>query len=340
MPARRPGIKSVAERANVGIATVSRVFTGSAQVNPERRARVLKAAAELGYQPNILAQSLRRGATMSAGFIADDLGDHLNTMIATGAESELRSRRFSLLVMSSEMEPSLDAENVRVLSSRRVDALMMAPVTEDDAGLVAALEDIDIPVVIVEGDLPGATSASFVVSDHRAGTAAALEDLLALGHRDIAVLTGPEMYRSARERAAATIDVGTGAGPGVRIWHEPTLLSPSGGEAATSRALARAERPTALVVGGDHLLTGVLGVIGAAGLVLGTDISVVTSDPVPLAGLFSPPLATITRDARGVGRQAAKILLRQLGDSDAEPERVMLPTVYERRPSVGPPPRR
>ena len=104
--------------------------------SPTRR-KVLAAAEALGYRPDILAQSLRRGATTSAGFIADDLSNHLNIDIATGAEGVLRSQRYSLLVMNSEMDADLDAENIRVLASRRVDALLMTPVTEDDAGLEA-----------------------------------------------------------------------------------------------------------------------------------------------------------------------------------------------------------
>src|SRR5207344_3104860 len=67
---KRTGIRDVAARADVGIATVSRVLSGSADVRPELRARVLAAAAELDYQPDILAQSLRRGASRSMGFVA------------------------------------------------------------------------------------------------------------------------------------------------------------------------------------------------------------------------------------------------------------------------------
>ena len=67
---------------------------------------MLAAAAELGYQPDILAQCLRRGATRSMGFIADDLSNHLIADIATGAESVLRAHGYSLLVMNSELDPA------------------------------------------------------------------------------------------------------------------------------------------------------------------------------------------------------------------------------------------
>lgn len=160
---KRVVIKDVAERAGVAIATVSRVLSGTTDVRADLRERVLRAAAELDYQPDILAQSLRRGASRSVGFIADDLSNYLIADIATGAESVLRAQGYSLLVMNSERDPALDPANVRVLRARRVDALMMCPVEEDDPGTVAALCGLDIPLCIVEGDQPPAVPASYVL---------------------------------------------------------------------------------------------------------------------------------------------------------------------------------
>jgi LacI family transcriptional regulator len=338
MSASRPGIKAVAARAGVGIATVSRVFSGSAEVTPATKRRVVDAARELGYRPDILAQSLRLGATTSAGFITDDLSNHLNIDIATGAEQVLRSHRYSLLVMNSEMEPGLDAQNIGVLQSRRVDALMMTPVTEDDPALISVLGGLDIPIVIVDGDLPGVSQASFVLSDHRGGAAAALRFLIELGHRRISVLAGPDDFRSARERRMAVEQVASEASSETAIRHVVTELTAEGGRDASREELGRDEPPTALVVGGDQLLTGVLDVVGSLDLTLGRDISLVTSDPVALAGVFRPALATITRDAIGLGHQAAEIMLRALADRTLPPERVVLPTEFEPRDSIGPPP--
>lgn len=198
---RRVGIRDVAAAAGVGISTVSRVLSGSADVRPELRERVLAAAAELGYQPDILAQSLRRGATRSVGFIADDLSNHVIADIATGAERTLREHGYSLLVMNSELQPDLDAHNIRVLQARRVDALMMCPVEENHPETVAALQSLTIPLCIVEGDQPPEVRASYVHSEHADGVLQALRHLVSLGHRRIALLTGPSRYRSARERA-------------------------------------------------------------------------------------------------------------------------------------------
>jgi LacI family transcriptional regulator len=330
------GIRDVAARAGVGLATVSRVLAGRTDVRPELRERVLAAAAELGYEPDVLAQSLRRGASRSVGFIADDLANHLIADIATGAEGALRAEGYSLLVMNSEMEAALDPVNIRVLRARRVDALMMAPVTEDDPALLAALGSLDMPLVIVEGDLAADVRASFVVSDHRAGTVAVLRHLLSLGHRRIALLTGPQVIRSARERRLGLDDVSGEVPSGVRLVHRSVELSAAGGREAAAALLADPQPPGAVVVGGDRMLVGVLGAVGDAGLELGRDISLVTCDPVPLASVYRPPLAAVMRDASGVGRTAAKLLLRRIAVPGTAPESFVLPTTYVPAASVGP----
>ena len=157
---RRIGIRDVAQRAGVAISTVSKVFSGRGEVMPALRARVLAAAAELGYQPNYIAQSLRRGATDLIGFVASDLSDPFSAEIVAGAEYVLRPAGYALLVMSSNHDPDTDAANVRYLNSRRVDAILVSPSREDDRGLLAALAEFDGPIVALESELRGAPCRS------------------------------------------------------------------------------------------------------------------------------------------------------------------------------------
>ena len=152
-PPRRIGIRDVAQRAGVAISTVSKVFSGKGEVMPALRMRVLTAAAELGYQPNSVAQSLRRGATDLIGFVASDLSDPFSAEIVAGAEFVLRPAGYALLVMSSNHDPEIEAANVRYLNSRRVDAVLVSPSREDDRGLLAALGEFDGPIVAIESEL-------------------------------------------------------------------------------------------------------------------------------------------------------------------------------------------
>ncbi len=337
-PGRRIGIRDVAARAGVANATVSRVLSGSADVRSDLRDRVLQAVAELDYQPDILAQSLRRGATTQVGFIADDMSNNLIADIAMGAESVLRAHGYSLLVMNSERDPTLDPANLRVLHARRVDALMMCPVEEDDQHTVAALRAVRVPLCVIEGDLPPSVPASYVHSDHRDGMATALRYLADVGHRRITVITGPLRYRSARQRTLGLEDVASEGRSELIISHVATELTPAAAREATVAALKVASPPTAIATGGDGSLPGVIAAIDHLGLTLGRDVSLVTSDPGDLGPVFRPPLAAITRDGSRIGATAAELLLERLADQHLGPRTVMLPTEFEPRPSVGPPP--
>jgi LacI family transcriptional regulator len=334
---RRVSIRDVAARAGVGIATVSRVLSGSTDVRPDLRERVQAAARELDYQPDILAQSLRRGATRSVGFIADDLANHLIADIATGAERVLRAEGYSLLVMNSELNPAFDPVNIRALLARRVDALMMCPVEENDPSTVEALRALDIPVCVIEGDQPSSVRASYVHSDHRSGVVTALHRLIELGHRDIALLTGPARYRSARQRRQGMDDVVAEAHRGVSLTHVSGELTHADGERLTRRLLRRHRRPTALVIGGARLLLGVLRAIDTCDLEIARDVSLITSDALEIETMFRPPHASITRDAGGLGTCAAEILMHRLANPEAPVETVILPTTYEHRASVAAP---
>ncbi|MBN9021170.1 MAG: LacI family DNA-binding transcriptional regulator, partial [Rhizobiales bacterium] len=205
-PSRRIGIRDVAQRAGVAISTVSKVFSGKGEVMPALRARVLAAAAELGYQPNFLAQSLRRGATDLIGFVASDLADPFSAGIVAGAEAVLRQAGYALLVMGSDRDPGNDAANVRYLSSRRVDAVLVSPTREDDQGLLGALAEFDGPIVAVESELRGALPVDTVCADHRQGMRDAVDHLVRLGHRRIAALTGPATRRAGRERQVGLLE--------------------------------------------------------------------------------------------------------------------------------------
>ncbi len=249
-PPRRIGIRDVAQRAGVAISTVSKVFSGKGEVMPALRMRVLTAAAELGYQPNYVAQSLRRGATDLIGFVASDLSDPFSAEIVAGAEFVLRPAGYALLVMSSNHDPEIDAANVRTLNSRRVDAVLVSPSREDDSALLAALAEFDGPIVAIESELRGPLAVDAVCADHRAGMRDAVEHLVRLGHTRIAALTGPVARRSGRERRAGLLDALRAHGYEDRALPIVTEHDAAAAEAEVLRVLDGDTPPTALLAGG------------------------------------------------------------------------------------------
>ncbi len=328
-------MREVAEVAGVAMSSVSRVLSGHPDVSDRMRECVMVAVEALGYTPDILAQSLRRRATLSIGFVAGDISNPLMASIVKGGEAELRRGEYSMLLTDSEGDPERDAEHIRLFEQRRVDGLMLSLASEDHPGTLAALRGTDTPRVVVDRALPADVDASSVLSDHRTGMRAAVGHLLDLGHRRIGLILGSPV-RPARERLRGLEDAYADRGlPGTFVVGEG-VLSPRHGRDATRRLLDAAEPPTAIITGGNQLLSGTLIELRDRGLAVGAAVSVVSCDSISTTELHQPPIAVIRRDPVALGRRAAELLLRRL-DGGAAPESVTLPTEFVARASCAPP---
>jgi len=334
---RRPGpasMREVAELAGVAMSSVSRVLSDHPDVSPPMRARVLAAVDQLGYKPDLLAQSLRRRETRSVGFVVSDVSNQLFAEIVKGAETALREAGYSMLLTNSENDPELDAEHVRLFERRRADGLILSLAQERHPPTIEQLERLDIPFVLIDRDVPPTIAASRVLSDHRRGMTAAVDHLLGLGHRRIALITG-QSTRPGRERRLAFEDAFAARGlPPTHAVREGTFSLETGAR-FTEELLELPHPPTALIAGGNQLMLGALRVISDRGLELGRDLSFVGCDDIAVTSLYRPPIAVVRRDNVALGRTAAELLLARIRDG-AEPSEVVLPTEFVARSSCGP----
>ena len=331
-------MREVADVAGVAMSSVSRVLNGHPDVSAAMRERVQLAVEALGYAPDMLAQSLRRRATLTIGFVAGDISNPLMAAIVKGAEGELRRAGYSMLLANSEGDPERDAAHVRLFEQRRVDGLMLSVAREDHADTLAALDATSVPRVAVDRLLPPGAHASCVFSDHRHGMRAAVGHLLDLGHRRIGIILGRPV-RPARERLSGLEEAyAERALPGTFSVSEG-VLSAWHGRDATARLLDAPDPPTAIVTGGNQLLAGTLEVLRERALAVGADVSLVSCDTISTTELHQPPIAVVRRDTAELGRRAAELLLRRLGGA-AAPETVTLPTEFVPRASCVPPRRR
>ncbi|TDE09861.1 LacI family DNA-binding transcriptional regulator [Jiangella asiatica] len=331
---QRAGIRQVADRAGVSVSSVSRVLTSHPDVSARMRKRVLEAVEQLGYEPDWLAQSMRRGATLTVGFVVGDISNPLFAQIALGAEVSLQREGYSMLLANSQNQPVLDARHIRLFQQRRVDGLLLSLASENHTETLEALAGLETPIVLIDRDLPPAVAASAVLSDHQSGMRAAAASLIELGHRRIGMITGSIDLRPSREREAALRAV-CAEHPEVGAVVRPGSFTAAHGAAATAELLDGADPPTALVAGGNQILIGVLRELRARGLSVPSDISLVSCDEVPLSELYDPPIATIVRDPFRIGQRAAELLLGRLrGD---QPHHAVLPSMFAPGRSCGPP---
>jgi len=192
-------IRDVADRAGVALSSVSRVLNGHPAVSESLRQRVLSAVADLDYQADFTAASLRRGSTMTVAFLVRDIASPLFADIVQAAEEELSPLGYSMLLMNSNGDPDREAAHIRMLARRRVDGLILSLSSESHRDTVAALKSFKSPMVLIDRNI-GDVEASSVVSDHYSGVAAATKHLVKAGHRSIALITGPHEVLASRER--------------------------------------------------------------------------------------------------------------------------------------------
>jgi LacI family transcriptional regulator len=331
---RRVAMRDVAERAGVAISSVSRVLSGNPDVSLVMRNRVEDAVAALGYERDLIAQSMRSGQTLSIGFVAIDVSNPVIAANSAGAVSQLRKSGYSLLMSNSRGDPALDAEHIRHFELRRVDGLVLSLADERYPRTLEVLRKFDGPIVLIDRSLPTDIPAGAVVQDHAQGMIPAAEHVLRLGHRRLALINGAPNVRPSRERARAIRRAlkGTDASLIVRAHS----YSSTHGYDATREVFAEDDPPTAIIVGGNQILEGVMRALRDLGLSIPDDVSLVTLDDVPLAEFLEPPLARVTRDPVEVGRCAAQLLIEQI--DGAPPRTVSLPTAFVPAGSCGPPP--
>lgn len=297
-------IRDVAERAQVSVASVSRVLTGAGAVTEPTRLKVLEAVEALAYVPHSGARSLSTSRTDTVGVILPDLFGEFFSELIRGMDVAARASGLHLIVSSSHDDASEAAAAIRSMRGR-VDGLIVLSPHLDASHLTQSLSG-RLPVLLMNGGANDADRPSIVV-DNVGGAVAAVEHLLNLGRRHIVHVGGPATNLEARERQAGYIQAMTAAGL------EPVVLAgdftqPSGHVAANA-LLSEGVRPDAVFVANDTMAVGVLLALQEAGVRCPEDISVVGFDDVPIASLVRPALTTLRIEIAETGRRAMERLV-------------------------------
>mgnify|MGYP001187225447 FL=1 len=328
-------MKEVAAHAGVALSSVSRVLNSHDDVSEKMRKKVLKSCQELGYEPNLLASSLRSGTTRTVGFLISDISNPLYGDIAWGAERTLDLSGYAMILANSESDPNRDVEMIRLLKQRRVDGLILTVADDQSEEIYHELSKIQVPIVLIDREVEEMPELSAILSDHSSGMQVAVEHLIKMNHKRIALITGPSSLSVNRERMKgfkaafknSEIDYNDSLSHHVRY-------TPEEGMCVTNSLLENSEPPTAIICGGNLLLLGVLRAINQKNLKVGEDISIVSCDEVPLTELHSPPISVISRDTSKMGESAASILVNQMNSSNPISRIIQLPTSFHIRESI------
>ncbi|HYZ16020.1 MAG TPA: LacI family DNA-binding transcriptional regulator [Candidatus Acidoferrum sp.] len=300
-------LRDVAKRAGLSPATVSRALSGHPYVDDDTRSRALRAARELGYRPNALARALRVQSTQTIGLIIPDIRNDFFAESATVLQGALEERGYRLILCISNGDPAHDRSYLRTLVEHRVDGIVHVPSSPTDAHELEMGATRTALVELLRHSPQGRFDA--IVSDDREGAAALTRHLLELGHRRIAMLTGPSSLSTTRYRVegyrAALRDVGLNASDEIVLYGAYT---PPSGYAQTREVLHREPRPTALFSSGSPLTSGVLRALADAKLRVPADLSLVAYEDPEWYAVSTPALTCYALPLREMGRVAAELI--------------------------------
>ena len=333
-----PTIQDVAGRAGVSPITVSRVINRSGYVKSETRQRVEAAIAELQYVPNRLARSLRLKQTNTLALVLTDITNPFWTAVARGVEDAARDAGFSVVLCNTDESLARQRQALDTLIQKQVDGVLLVPARSDDES-VDWIQRQGTPVVVLDRRVPR-QRVDVVRCDSEEGAYQLVRHLVSLGHRRIAVLSGPQDVSTAADRVAGYGRALRDAGLEPREeWVRHGEFDKSAGYEMTRQVLSTVPRPTALFATNNLIAVGALRALRDAGLRVPEDISVVVFDDLTSELVIEPFFTAVDQPAYEMGRAAAKLLLARLsGSAPGEYQEILLPTKVIVRRSSAPPP--
>ncbi|RZJ32482.1 MAG: LacI family transcriptional regulator [Brevundimonas sp.] len=303
-------IRDVAQRADVSVASVSRVLNGAGPVTEATRHRVLEAVEALQYVPHSGARSLSTSKTNTVGVILPDLYGEFFSELIRGMDVAARALGYHLIVSSSHDDADEASSAIRSMRGR-VDGLIVLSPHLGAANLASGLAG-RTPVLLMNGGAAADGRPSIVVDNH-GGAVAAVQHLIATGRRRIAHIAGPAGNLEAEARLAGYLEAMAAAGLPTMVV-DGAFTKASGQEAGQALA-ARADRPDAVFAANDNMAVGALLAFQDAGLRVPEDVAMVGFDDIPLAGLVRPALTTLKIHIAETGRKALERLVAIIGSS-------------------------
>lgn len=316
-------ISKVAEKAGVSRTTVSHVINHADRVSPHLRERVERAIAELGYQPNAMAKSLRTGRTNNIALLIPDIRNPFYTEMVNTAQGMLLASGREALIFNADV-PGGDARvhsrhYLSQIRSRGIDGLIVGDFALH--GMYEAVGSVEVPLVFV-GTLPDG-GVDNVKADDRGGSYRMGQYLARRGYRRVAHVTGPSDFPAAVMRREGFRQglIDGGLPEDLHIVHEGSYLSPSGVEGVRAvLSVPEGERPDALFFSNHLMSIGGMAAIHDMGLRVPEDIAVAVFGNHPPMNWMRPKLTHVGVNPGDLARAACRLLLDRLdGGADAPP---------------------
>ncbi|MEW5323576.1 LacI family DNA-binding transcriptional regulator [Geobacillus thermoleovorans] len=322
----------VAKLANVSKSTVSQYLNKRYEyMSEETRKRIAQAIEELGYQPNVIARSLKQKTTATIGVIVFNMLHMLTTQVLHAIEEECQKRGFQVIVCNSGDDPEKEKKYVEMLLAKQVDGLIVFPTGKND-DVYHRLVAEQFPLVFVDRMVPG-VEADSVLLDNAGAAEMAVHYFTFYGREQIAIVTPPlvpynvprmerlEGFRAAMRKRGLDVEDRN------IIAADPDALPE-----VLKQRFAESKRPNALFAINDLTLMGVLRFVKDAGVRVPDEVAIINIDDVPFADIYTPALTTIAQPTFAMGKKAAERVFEQIDRKGVDQPKVFRfsPTLMER----------
>lgn len=335
---KRSTIAEIAAQAGVSIPTVSRVLNGRPDVAPATRARIDQILKESGYVHSSAAKGLRKGSSGIIDLLVPGLENPFVTQIVRGVEEVLERTGLRLALSFTHDESLGERQWLDKIADRATDGAILV-LAHGQSSRLDELRRRGIPFVVVDHrgelgpDIPSVGTTNWT------GGRTAVEYLLSLGHKRIAMIAGPASLRCSLDRVAGYRAALEAAG----ISIDPELIRPGdfhlqSGYIQTSSLLALPDPPTAIFAGNDLQAMGVYKALYLRNIHVPERMSVIGFDDIPFTTIVSPSLTTVRQPLFEMGRIATSMLMRLIAGESLDSPRVLLPTTLITRETCAPPP--
>jgi len=259
-------------------------------------------------------------------------------MVVTGAEQEALDKGYYFMLGSANCDPDDDPKFLRLLTERHVEGVLFVRGNyENEVSHLARLKEFGVPVVTTGHHSPEVDTAQIDV-DNAKGGKKAVEYLVGLGHKKIAMITGPSQWKSAQDRTRgyyqALQEAGIPADQHLVIEGDSWLHS--NGYRNAKFLIQRGSAFTALFAQNDRIARGAIHALNEAGLKVPEDVSVIGYDDIPEAEFSDPPLTTIRQPMAEVGLAATRLLIQMIEGSATAAQQILFDTTLVERSSCAP----
>lgn len=309
-------IHDVAERAGVSVATVSRVLTGSRPVSPELTRRVVRAAQQLGYRHNALARALRKGCTNTVGMVVPQTSNPFFTSFVESIERMLENAGRVLFLCDSREDLSVERRRVRALLDRRVDALIIAPISSTASRWCLAEAKQEVPVVQLDRyveDFDG----DWVGVDNRRGTMIAVEHVVERGAKRVVFVSDSAESSSGHRRMLGFHDIMKTLGMTPAAPDFLGSFTAEWGRTAAKQIISQGTKPDAVICGNDEIAFGLIDEFKRNGVRVPADVLVTGFDDIRFSAFVDPSLTTVHQPQRHIGEMCVRLLEERIADPNA-----------------------